>query len=137
LTLTLQTTPFIFMQNVSNPLQHKTEVISDEYIKVVLQGRITESASASSLVSEVTGLLSPEMNQVIIDLKEIDYINSNGLNSLIAILTKTRTRGGDMVIFDINSKIEKLLLITKLNTVFNIAKTEKEAIEILKLKKQN
>jgi anti-sigma B factor antagonist len=137
LTLTLQTTPFIFMQNVSNPLQHKTEVISDEYIKVVLQGRITESASASSLVSEVTGLLSPEMNQVIIDLKEIDYINSNGLNSLIAILTKTRTRGGDMVIFDVNSKIEKLLLITKLNTVFNIAKTEKEAIEILKLKKQN
>ncbi|MFT7157146.1 MAG: anti-sigma B factor antagonist [Parvicella sp.] len=125
------------MQNVSNPLQHKTEVISDEYIKVVLQGRITESASASSLVSEVTGLLSPEMNQVIIDLKEIDYINSNGLNSLIAILTKTRTRGGDMVIFDVNSKIEKLLLITKLNTVFNIAKTEKEAIEILKLKKQN
>jgi anti-sigma B factor antagonist len=125
------------MQNVSNPLQHKTEVISDEYIKVVLQGRITESASASSLVSEVTELLSPEMNQVIIDLKEIDYINSNGLNSLIAILTKTRTRGGDMVIFDINSKIEKLLLITKLNTVFNIAKTEKEAIEILKLKKQN
>lgn len=137
MTLTLQTTPFIFMQNVSNPLQHKTEVISDEYIKVVLQGRITESASASSLVSEVTGLLSPEMNQVIIDLKEIDYINSNGLNSLIAILTKTRTRGGDMVIFDVNSKIEKLLLITKLNTVFNIAKTEKEAIEILKLKKQN
>lgn len=137
MTLTLQTTPFIFMQNVSNPLQHKTEVISDEYIKVVLQGRITESASASSLVSEVTELLSPEMNQVIIDLKEIDYINSNGLNSLIAILTKTRTRGGDMVIFDINSKIEKLLLITKLNTVFNIAKTEKEAIEILKLKKQN
>lgn len=137
MTLTLQTTPFIFMQNVSNPLQHKTEVISDEYIKVVLQGRITESASASSLVSEVTELLSPEINQVIIDLKEIDYINSNGLNSLIAILTKTRTRGGDMVIFDINSKIEKLLLITKLNTVFNIAKTEKEAIEILKLKKQN
>jgi anti-sigma B factor antagonist len=137
LTLTLQTTPFIFMQNVSNPLQHKTEVISDEYIKVVLQGRITESASASSLVSEVTELLSPEINQVIIDLKEIDYINSNGLNSLIAILTKTRTRGGDMVIFDVNSKIEKLLLITKLNTVFNIAKTEKEAIEILKLKKQN
>jgi anti-sigma B factor antagonist len=123
------------MQNVSNPLLYRTEIVKDSYVKVILQGRITESASASSLVTEVTQLLSPVMNQVILNLNEIDYINSNGLNSLISILTKTRTRGGDMVIYNVNSKIEKLLLITKLNTVFNIAESEEEAIEILNLKK--
>ena len=125
------------MQSVSNPLLYNIEVISQNYLKVTLEGKITEPASASSLIEEVTQCLNAELNQVILDLENIDYINSNGLNSLISILTKTRTRGGDMVIYNINSKVEKLLLITKLNTVFNIATSEKEAIEILNLKTQN
>ena len=55
-------------------------------------------------------------------------MNSTGLSILINILTQTRSKGGEVIIANVPEKINKLLLITKLNSVFTI----KDNIELAK-----
>lgn len=127
------------MQNENNTL-HLTYDISkenDQTILAKLKGRIVDTDTANQLIAGIVEALNPPVNKVIVDLKEIDYINSNGLNSLISILTKTRTRGGEVVLININDKIQKLMLITKLNTVFTSANSKEEAISKLSAIKSN
>lgn len=113
------------------------ENLDDTIILVKLEGKIIDQTTSNELASMVTEKLSSERNLLILNLSEVDYINSNGLNSLISILTKTRTQGGEMVIFGINEKVKKLLVITKLSSVFNTAETLEEAKNQFKQIKQN
>jgi len=64
-------------------------------------------------------------------LKELSYINSTGINVLINLLTKARNAGGELAICNINESIKKLLIISKLNTIFNSFESENEALETL------
>lgn len=101
------------------------------FLHIKLEGRILEKEQTDKLLAEVTSMISGENNQVVIDLEKLDYINSNGLNSFINILTKSRTAGGETIIINVPEKIKKLLIISKLNTVFTIKDGLEEAVEIL------
>ncbi len=126
-------------KNENNTLPLSVEITSEDnqIILVKLEGKIIDQTTSQELVRNVTELLSADKNLVILNLEKIEYINSNGLNSLISILTKTRTRGGEVVLCNINEKIEKLLLITKLNSVFNIENSIEEAKKKLTTFNQN
>lgn len=113
------------------------ENLDEATVLVQLRGKIIDQPTSNELASLVIEKLSPERNLLILDLSEVDYLNSTGLNSLISILTKTRTQGGEMVIFGINEKVKKLLLITKLSSVFNTVETLEEAKNQFKQIKQN
>ncbi|MBK6523287.1 MAG: hypothetical protein IPG08_13725 [Sphingobacteriaceae bacterium] len=47
------------------------------------------------------------------------------------MLTKARKVGGEAVLYNLNKKIQELILITKLNTLFKVANTKEEAMKIL------
>ena len=100
-------------------------------LHVKMTGRIMEKEQTSEMEQDISDQLTPELNKVILDLNELEYINSNGLNSFIRILTKCRNFGGEAIVINVPEKIKKLLLISKLNTVFTIKESEEEAIEIL------
>ena len=126
-------------ENENNIISLETviEVLDSKMILVNLIGKIIDQTTSQALVNEITELLSADKNLVIINLEKVEYINSNGLNSLISILTKTRTRGGEVVLCNINEKVEKLLLITKLNSVFNIEDSIENAKQKLTTFNQN
>jgi anti-sigma B factor antagonist len=96
-----------------------------------LQGELIDRNQATVMLTEVEDLITKNENRILLDLKELRYINSSGLNILINILTKARKSGGEVAICCVNKKIEELLLITRLNSVFNVCEDPKEAIEIL------
>lgn len=133
--LTLKTTLYIFTLNANNRIEMNnfTFTISEEnsIILVKLSGRILENEQTSRLLSEVDNSLSEENNKIVLDLENIEYINSNGLNCFIQLLTKARNKGGEAVIVNVPEKIKKLLLISKLNTVFTIKDNVEQANEIL------
>lgn len=66
-----------------------------------------------------------------IDISEVRYINSSGLGVFIALLTKFRNEGGEVVLVNPSEKINQTLLITKLTSIFTIADNEEQAIQIL------
>ena len=107
-------------------------ITEDNSITLIkLSGRILENEQTNQLLSEAEKVISKENNKVVLDLENIEYINSNGLNCFIQLLTKARNFGGEAVIVNVPEKIQKLLLISKLNTVFTIKNSVEQANELL------
>jgi len=98
---------------------------------LVLKGELIDKNQAVDLIKKVDELLDAGKTKWIINLEELKYMNSSGLNVLIQLLTKTRTRGGESVICHVSKKVNELLIITKLNTLFKIVDTKEEAYKIL------
>ena len=89
-------------------------------IWVNLIGKLVNPDDALQLENEVADNLSELSNNLILNLKELEYINSSGLNSLIKLFTRARNLGGDATICNMNQSVKNLVLVTKLNTVFTI-----------------
>lgn len=98
---------------------------------LTLSGELIDRNQAVGLIKEMDELLELEKNKLIIDLSDLKYMNSSGLNVLIQLLTKTRTSGGESVICHVSKKVNELLIITKLNTLFKVADTKEEAFKLL------
>ena len=98
---------------------------------LVLSGELIDKNQAIDLIKSVDELLAAEKNKFVIDLSTLKYMNSSGLNVLIQLLTKTRTNGGDSVICNVSKKVNELLIITKLNTLFKLADTQEAACKLL------
>jgi anti-sigma B factor antagonist len=98
---------------------------------LTISGELIDKNQAIHLLNAVDELVQSDKNKLIIDIKDLKYMNSSGLNVLIQLLTKTRNNGGESVIYNVNKKITELLIITKLNTLFKIAETKEEAIALL------
>lgn len=96
-----------------------------------LKGELIEKNQANDLIKEAEELSAESCNKWAIDMSELKYMNSNGLNTLIQLLTKARKVGGEAVLFNLNKKIQELILITKLNTLFKVTDTKEEAMKIL------
>ncbi|MBL7899683.1 MAG: STAS domain-containing protein, partial [Crocinitomicaceae bacterium] len=80
------------------------------------------------LTDAVQELIDTDKPNIILNLKEIKVLNSLGINTLIKIFTRSRNHGGDLIIVNISDKISQVLLLTKLNTVLNIAPSVQEAV---------
>jgi anti-sigma B factor antagonist len=96
-----------------------------------LSGELIDRNQALDMLSEIDSAISKGENKILLDLVNLKYINSSGLNIFINILTKARKAGGDVAICCVNKKITELLVITKLNSVFNVCESTEEALEVL------
>lgn len=82
-----------------------------------------------SLIEKVTQQIQEGNTEFIIDLAALDYIVSAGLSLLISILTRARSAGGDVVIFNISDKLQRIFLITRLHSTFTVKENLEEAIQ--------
>lgn len=99
------------------------------YAIVEMSGNLIDKNQATPLLDEIQELIQKGTNNFVISMENFRYLNSNGLNVLVNILTKSRKNGGDTSICSISDKIKELLIITKLNTVFTIAESLPAAIK--------
>ncbi|MCC7332044.1 MAG: STAS domain-containing protein [Flavobacteriales bacterium] len=107
----------------------------NDFLIVKFIGNLLSKEQALGLIEELENEFSNGYENVIIDLSQMQYLNSTGLNIFIRILTLVRNNGGDVMIANVPEKINKLLVVTKLNSVFNIVKTiEKAKEELIKSK---
>jgi len=88
---------------------------------VVLEpkGRILGGPDATLLKDQLQALIDSGKVKVVIDLAEVDYMNSTGLGILISTLTTLRKANGELKLANVTEKIKSLLVITKLVTVFD------------------
>lgn len=98
-----------------------------------LSGELIEKGQALALLEKAEGMVKDNCNKWAIDLEQLKYMNSSGLNTLIQLLTKARVAGGEAVLFNMNKKINELILITKLHTLFKVATSKDEALRLLEI----
>ncbi|TVR19206.1 MAG: anti-sigma factor antagonist [Balneolaceae bacterium] len=108
--------------------------VSERYNCVVIEfkGNVMGGPDAVSLNEKIHELIDSNRTNVVVDLSKVKFMNSSGLGMLIGALTTMRKAGGDLRIANATDKIESLLIITKLITVFKHFKSIDEAIESYK-----
>lgn len=105
--------------------------VSERYNCVVIEfkGNVMGGPDAVSLNEKLHELIDEGKTNIVADLGKVKFMNSSGLGMLIGGLTTMRKAGGDLRITNATDKIESLLVITKLITVFKHYKTLDEAIK--------
>lgn len=108
----------------------------DELLIIALSGSLNSKQQAEELLNEIDFYYNEGINTIILDLQQMEYMNSSGLGVFISILTQTRNRNGEVFVVNIPKKINQLLVITKLSNVFNIALSIDDAKNMIKSSKQ-
>lgn len=105
--------------------------VEEKYNCVILEfkGKVMGGPDAVSLNEQLHELIDQGKKNLVVDLSKVNFMNSSGLGMLIGGLTTMRNAGGDLRICKASKKIESLLMVTKLITVFDHYKTREEAIE--------
>lgn len=101
--------------------------INPNYIEFNLSGKVLSDEDVKYLNTEVDIAIENKIVNFILNLEGLEIINSMGLNCFIKIFTKARNNNGEMYIVNISDKINQVLLLTKLNSVLNIATSLEEA----------
>lgn len=101
------------------------------YASIHLSGELIEKGQAADLLQQCNQLAAGQCTKWMLDLSGLKYMNSSGLNTLITLLSKARTSGGEAVLYGMNKKVNDLIIITKLNTLFKVALNQEEAIRML------
>jgi anti-sigma B factor antagonist len=95
-------------------------------------GRITLGEGSVVLRDTVRELLSKGSKKIILNLGEVNYIDSSGIGELVSAFTTTKNQGGELKLLNLTKKVNDLLQITKLYTVFDVRDDEAGAIKSFK-----
>ena len=93
-----------------------------------LSGRITLGEGSVTLRDAVKDALSKGSKNILLNLGEVDYIDSSGLGELVSAYTTVRNQGGELKLLNLTKKVHDLLQITRLYTVFDVKDDEATAI---------
>ena len=104
-----------------------TSTVDNGILFVHLSGDLIGSPDTDQLLQTTNYHLGEDINQCAVDLSEIRYITSTGIGVLVSLLTKFRSRGGEMVLINPADHPKKMLAITKLNNIFTVSANVTEA----------
>lgn len=105
--------------------------IKGPVLVLALEGDLIGETNGMELMELVNEKVNGEIVKCAIDLSAVRYMNSSGIGVLITLLTKFRNKGGEVVLINPSEQIKKLLIITKLNSIFFIVDNESQALERL------
>jgi anti-sigma B factor antagonist len=114
------------MSMVLNPRRLDDVVIMD------LSGRITMGEGTLILRDNILKLLNAGDRKFLLNLADVNYIDSSGLGELVSSFTTVRNQGGELKLLNLTNRVQDLLQITKLLTVFEVFNSESEALKTLK-----
>ena len=108
---------------------HETK---DNTLIIRLTGDLIGENNGMSILEVVNGSINDKVIRCIIDISGLRYINSSGIGVLITILTKFRNKGGEVYLMKPSESVQKLLVITKLNAIFQMVQSEEEVLQLAK-----
>lgn len=100
----------------------------DGVLIVDCAGRIVFGEESATLREVVKKLLA-EGHQVVLNLSGVNYIDSGGLGTLVALYTSARTAGSAIKLAHLTQRVGDLLQVTKLVTIFEVFENEQLAAE--------
>jgi len=91
-------------------------------------GRITLGDGSAMLRKTIRQLLEEGRAKILLNLADVDYIDSSGIGELVSAYTAVRSKNGELKLLQLTKKVHDLLQITKLFTVFEVYSDEGTAI---------
>ncbi|KPK99635.1 MAG: hypothetical protein AMJ90_09185 [candidate division Zixibacteria bacterium SM23_73_2] len=93
------------------------------------QGKIMGGPDATKLHDKLLELISQDKKRIVIDLSQVDWMNSTGLSILISAFIAIRDNQGELKLANVTERIGKLLEITRLTKVFEKFESVEKAVQ--------
>lgn len=106
--------------------------VKENLLVLRLSGDLIGEDTGANIIEKVNNAIQEDIRVCIIDISKLRYINSSGIGVLITILTKFRNKGGEVYLMKPSETVQKLLVITKLNAIFQIIQNEEEVLKTAK-----
>jgi|SRR5688572_23414985 anti-anti-sigma factor len=106
------------------------EIATQEFKRVAVMsvtGRV-DSATAPELESKLRELVDSDKNQIVLDLKDVEYMSSAGLRAMVSTLKAVKRVNGDLRISSPSPRVEEVLRLAGLTSIFSIHTTQEEAV---------
>lgn len=111
------------------------EIKSQENVTILsLKGKIMTDEDLIEISKEIIKLIEKGLCNLVFDLKELNYINSTGINLFMRTLTKARVNNGDLIFSNVIGTVSDLFKIAKLNEIYTIYSSQDEAVNHFKNK---
>ena len=94
-----------------------------------IEGRIVLGDEIGDLRDAVRALIQQDKKKIILNLAGVDYIDSSGVGELVSSFTTVRNSGGELKLLNLTPKVQDVLHVTKLYTVFDIKDDEFTAVK--------
>lgn len=98
-------------------------------LKLTFTGDLIGENNGPELVELANDALSKGVKRCLLNISEVRYINSSGIGVLITLLTKFRNKSGELYLVNPSEHVNKLLIMTKLQAIFNIAESEEDVLK--------
>ena len=95
---------------------------------ISLQGKITIGSGDTQLREVITNAVNAGKNKILLDLSGVTTIDSYGIGELVGSYTTATNRGGKLKLLHLPAKLNELLHVTQLITVFEVYENQQEAI---------
>ena len=96
---------------------------------LTLSGRVTLGEESSSMRVKIKELLEQGKKKLVLDLGDVSYMDSAGLGDLVAAYISAQNRSAEIKLANLTAKLDELLTITKLLTVFSVYETAEDAVK--------
>jgi anti-sigma B factor antagonist len=106
--------------------------IINNTLLLTLNGDLIGEDVGTSVMEVVNNAILDNVIGCVIDFSGVRYMNSSGLGVLITVHTKFKNKSGEVILLNPSPQVSKLLIITKLDTLFSSVDTVEEAFLILK-----
>jgi anti-sigma B factor antagonist len=93
-----------------------------------LEGKVTIGEGSVALRNAIRRLLGEGKTKILLNLGSVGYIDSSGIGELVSSFTAVNKEGGTLKLLNLTQKIQDLLAITKLLTVFDTFDDEASAL---------
>src|ERR687883_1212409 len=97
-----------------------------------MDGRITIGEGSVALRSATRRLLEEDKKKILLNLAGVGYIDSSGIGELVSSYTAIGKENGQLKLLNLTQKLQDLLAITKLLTVFDVYESEADALNSYK-----
>ncbi len=104
------------------------DILDGDVVILDVSGKIMGGEETTMFHGKIHEYINQNKNNFVVDLKDVDWMNSVGLGMLISSLTTVKNSGGRLVLSNI-TKIESILTITRLISVFEHYDTREEALK--------
>ena len=94
---------------------------------ITISGRLAIGGEVERLEAAVSGLLKKDQKKFVLDITGLEYIDSSGVGMLVSSLTQVKKAGGDLRLAGANPRIQRILSMTGVNSLFLMFPTLAEA----------
>jgi anti-anti-sigma factor len=95
---------------------------------MTLKGRLVLGPESNGLRTTIDSLLSSGATRIVVNLEDVNFVDSAGLGALIEIHRKTKAKGGRLMLTNLGPKLRQALEIARLLTIFETFASEADAV---------